>query len=546
MAGAVITVRSVSVAAGPRHVGWHATLGGMRGLLLPFVLLALLAVSCGDAADEESVPTTTETPASTTVTLIEPDDPEPADPEPAELGGPVAVVLHNTVTSNDEVITDNAIAFIGEVGEPTPGASVLDFAGIAGPASDLSRMTAPRTTTGDDWPPGASGSMARTFVDEVLPAFVDDATLDEPLPFNGTDTLFISDVLISGTVVSLTWEIVEHDDDHVVVRVDQEFDHQTLQRGAEATLVGRATGEFRVARRNPLDAVGRIDVTFDLTVGAGVTRPVHQSWEARPLPTIDANTWAGPSDGIERFTEVLVPPPPDPDTWQVAVGYGGRAWSGHATLERTWTQLTRDATPTTVRAGFDLTSNLTPDGQWLTISLSDWTADGPPFEAPPEPGLGPEFALVVAPDGRIGDARPRAAEEIDTRSQRIWFGQVLIETLPALPTDPISVGSSWQARLQGEPDGEGPIYTVVALDGRHLDLQVSGTFGLSIGDRYDGYSVSAEIDGTLRIDRQAAVPLEADITTTGTITFGTAGELDPSTSEPWESTLTLRAIADDE
>ena len=139
-------------------------------------------------------------------------------------------------------------------------------------------------------------------------------------------------------------------------------------------------------------------------------------------------------------------------------------------------------------------------------------------------------------------ARLSDTDELETRTQRDWFGRVFMTALPALPLEPISVGATWQTREQGEQDGTGPIYTVTALDPRHLELEASGDFGAYIGDRYDGYTVEATIDGTLRIDRQAAVPVDVDITMTGTITFAEAGELDPATTEPWESTFTLTAV----
>lgn len=518
----------------------------MRRVVTIVTALTLLATACSDDTDEPSTTTTLVSTTTTSTTTTAPPDestttsPTTTSPAPRAAGGPVAVTLHNGVVSNGEVIADNAITYVGTHLGDDAGTGRFNFDGVAGPSSDLALMSAPQVTTGADWPPGRSGKMARRFIDEVLPAFVDDEDLTDP-PFGGVDTLFIADVLISGTTISLPWEIVEHDDDHVVIRVDHEFEHRSVQRGAEAILVGTVIGEFRVSRRTPLDAEGRIDARFDLT-SLGATIPVHRWWEAVPVDTIEADEWTGATDGIERFTDMLTPPTGDPDVFDVAVGYGGRTWQGRMSIAQTWSQFGPDREPTTVESEVRVAGSLTADGQWLRLGLDEWVSDGPGFRGVDNPDTGPDFALVIAPDGRVGEARLRNAEERDSRSERIWFSRIFVDALPALPEERIFVGASWQARLQGEQDGTGPIYTVVALGPRYLDLEVTGAYGLYIGDRDEGYTVSATIDGTLRIDRQAAVPIDVDIETVGTITFGVAGEPDPSTTEPWRSTLTIRSV----
>ena len=515
-------------------------------------VIAFAGAACADDVDPRTATTTSvaatttagsidgSASATTTTTTTTTTTSEPPAP-PAEE--PVAVTIRHVTVWDGEVITDNGITFIGTLPEREPGSNVFPFEGVAGPSSELARMAMPRITAGDSWPPGPSGALARTFVDDVLPAFVDDEELTDPLPFGGVDRLFIDNILITGTSIAVPWEVVEYDDESVVVRTDHDFEHRDIQRGAEATLVGAVTGEFRVDRHRPLDAEGRLDVRFDLTDSAGASRPVHQYWEATPALQFRTDDWTAPTDAIDRHTEILVPPPGDPEVFDVAVGYGGRSWAGRVTIDQTWSQLDRDPTPTTVHAELALTSNLTADGQWLRISLDDWTADGPPFGDVDAPTPGPDFALVVAPDGHIGGSHPRETAAADTQNQRLWFEQIFLDALPALPAERIAVGASWQTRLQGEQEGSGPVYTVTALDPRLLELEVSGDFGSYIGDRYDGYTVGAEIDGTLRIDRQAAIPLAVDIEMTGTITFAEAGEPDPSTSRDWSSSLRLRADA---
>lgn len=513
--------------------------------LVALLAVALVAAACSDPAPvEPTAPTTTETTTTTTTVVTSTEPPATTttttslSPATGADGEEVALLLRTVSVWDGEVTIDDAATFVGVNRREGPDAP-LAFTGSIGPASDLASFAMPIVV-----PAGDAGRMPRTpaglFVDGILPAFVDDEDLTEPLPFDGHDTVFLSGVGISGTSVSVPWEVVEFDDAHVVVRTDHDFNQRDVHRGAAFTSAGNVTGEFRVGRRNPLDVVGRLDIRFQVTSSQG-SWPAHQWWDASRAPTIDASTWTTPTEGIERFVELLVPPAPDPDLATASVGYGGRAWSGTLAIEQTWTQLDREPTPTTVRSTLGVESVLDPAGQWIRLELREWDADGPPFGPGGDAADGPMFSLVVAPDGRIGDAYPRATDELDTQNQREWFGRVFTEALPALPAEQIGVGAQWQTRRHGESEDTGPIYTVTAIDPRYVELDVSGDFGAYIGDRYDGYQIAAEIDGTLRIDRQAAIPLDADIEMNGTVTFAVGGEPDPTTTEPWRSTFTVTA-----
>lgn len=461
----------------------------------------------------------------------------------------VAITVRRGSTVNGEPDVGSAVTYLGTNLGSDPQWPTVNFAGVAASERGQAVTATPVSydgTTEDGWPQDGNGSLFRTVIDEVLPDFVDDPDLAEPLPFGGADQIIVTDVGIGGTVVPVTWEVVSLDAEDVTVRVDDEFDQDTIHRGYAFRVVGRVVGEFRVDRHNLMDLEGRVDITFEI-IDDDSSSARHQWWSATPAPDDRRDeTWRTGLDGIERITEIRRTAPPDPDLWLAAFGYGGGVWSGRLEIEQTWSQATRELEPTEVRSELGVDSRFTDDGQWLTTTLRRWSAGGPPFGTEAAGELGPDMAFLVSAPGRISNAYPEGSAEIESRSQRIWFGEVLMQSLPAFPAERITVGTTWQVRLLSEEDGAGPRYTVIALDDGLLTLEIEGDYGTYYGDRYDGYTVAAEISGTLVIDWAAGIPVEVDISTVGTITFAIGGEPDPATTEPWQSTFVVRAHADDE
>ena len=462
----------------------------------------------------------------------------------------VALTLRAGSTVDGETVRDVAVTYLGTNLGADPQWPVVNFAGVAGPASADRHAATPVTYDGspdDTWPADMNGSMFRTLTDDVLPSFVYEDDRSTSLASDGTSRILVSDVGISGTSVPVVWELVSVDEHDLVVRVDSDFEQEDIHRGYRFVTTGNVSGEFRVARSNGMDVEGRLDIVFDLVDDQGEV-PLHQWWEAAPAPEPpDPDTWRTGLGGIERFSDVRAEPDADPDSFQTRFGHGGANWAGLLDIELFSTQASRTPEPMTVRTVLDVDSRFTVDGQWLSANLSEWEATGPPFTTADEgassvAGDAPPFALIVAADGRISDAYPASTDELVSRDLRIWFGQLLLEALPSFPDTPLGPGSRWQSRVQGEQDGAGPEYTLVDVVGDELHLDVGGSFGAYFGDRYDGYSVTAEIAGTIVVHWAAAIPLDVDIETTGTITFGTGGVPDPSTSEPWRSTLRIRAI----
>lgn len=545
MADAVITSTSVTVARSRRHLAAGCATepprdnGAMGRLATSLFAIALVSTACSDDTATPEPPSTVEAtsaPPSTTATT-----PPAADP--------VALTVRAGSVADDVPVRDVAVTYLGTRLGPDPDWPVDNFAGVAGPASGDRLAASPVVydgSTDDTWPQDANGSLIRRLTDDILPRFEYDRERRIGLVRDWVDQVFVADVGISGTVVPVTWEQVSADDDHIVIRVDSDFEQENIQRGHRFVTAGTVTGEFRVGRTNGMDLEGRVDIEFDV-VDDTQTSVHHQWWEATPAPaTPDPEEWRIASDGIARFSDMLADPPDDPDAFRATFGYGGADWSGRLEVERFWTQADYTVGATTVRATLDVDSRFTLDGQWLTTDLIDWESDGPPFgettvDDEARAVLPPPFALLVAPDGRIGNAYLQSSDELASRNQRTWFGQLLREALPSFPEDELGPGARWQSRVQGDQDGTGPVSTVIAVDGDELHLEVGGSYGAYFGDRYDGYLVDAEIAGTIVLHWGAAIPLEVDIETTGTITFGTGGEPDPSTTEPWRSTLRVRA-----
>ncbi len=251
-------------------------------------------------------------------------------------------------------------------------------------------------------------------------------------------------------------------------------------------------------------------------------------------------------NGVERFADIRGQAPSDVDAFRAVFGYGGSPWSGKLYIEKNWTQADRTPAPAAIASVVDVDSRYTEDGQWITMTIEEFTTDGPPFGESAVEGPAPLFALIVAADGRIADAYPSDSVEIDSRNQRIWFGRLLEETLPGFPAGPLAPGVRWQVRAQGHPDGASPLYTITSVEDGLLRVDVAGDFRIYFGDRNDGFTVAAKIDGDLVIDWSSAIPVEAHIDMEGTITFGVGGEPDPSTSRPWRYTLDVEAVADGE
>lgn len=526
----------------------------MGRLATSLLTVAVLAAACSDdTATPTPLPSATATaptsaaepPPSSTTTPT-----ETAPPPPSAPANDVAVTVRAGSSADDTLVSDVAVTYLGESLGPDPDWPVVNFAGVAGPASGDRLGATPVTYDGspdDTWPRDQNGSLIRTLTNDILPAFAYEGDRRTGLALDGADLLFIADVGISGTSVPVVWELVSADDEHLVVHVDTAFEQEDIQRGYRFVTAGTVVGEFRIARLNGMDIEGRLDIHFDV-IDDTRESVRHQWWEATPAPGLpDRDAWRNASDGVERFTDVRAEPTADPDASRSRFGYGGADWSGRLEVERFWTQADLTVGPTTVRATFDVDSRFTLDGQWLTTDRIDWEADGPPFGVTTVDDEAnavdpPLFALVVAPDGRIGDTYPLSTDELASRNQRIWFGQLLREALPSFPDSLLGPGSQWQSRVQGEQDGTGPMYTLTEVIGDELHLEVGGSFGVYYGDRYDGYWVDAEITGSIVLDWGSAIPLDVDIEKTGTITFGTAGEPDPATTEPWRSTLKITAI----
>jgi hypothetical protein len=161
------------------------------------------------------------------------------------------------------------------------------FTGTSGPITSAYAATPATHDGGDDdiWPRDAAGGLMRTFVDNVLPAFVDDADIGDPLPFGGAEQLAISDVGISGTSGPVTWRVSQLDEEFVTVTIDSSFDHEDIHRSYRFRSTGTATGEFRVNRTNVMDVVGRIDVEFVVSDDDGEQGDLHQWWEATAAAT---------------------------------------------------------------------------------------------------------------------------------------------------------------------------------------------------------------------------------------------------------------------
>lgn len=467
--------------------------------------------------------------------------------EPAVIvddsGMPVALTLQGMSDTSGSPVSNTATTFLGVTTGTEEGHALANFAGVAGPASVARFAAGPEFFDGtDSWPPGLYASTVDGWFDSVMPAFLDDPDLRAPLTFDGLDSLYILDVGIGGTTVPVTWEIAEFLGGDIVVRVDATFDQEDIHRGYAFRPVGTAVGEFRVNRFNLLDIEGRLDVEFDVIDANGRSARL-QTWVAERAPVPPGDDWVRESDGVERVAEVAGRIPPDEEHWFAPFGYGGASWDGTVEIEQFWSRLDREDAPTTIRSTLDIESRLAPDGQWLLVDVESWDATGPRFDtaAAPDTGDGEPFALTIDPRGRIGDARPADGDAFTAVNERNHFGRLWLQALPYFPEDPLEPELRWTVRLASEEPGTGLTYRVVDVVDGQLLLDVFGTTGMYIGDRYDGWTISAEVEGTMTIDWAAGVPIEVDIEATGTSTYGVAGVPDPSTAEPWRSSLTIRA-----
>lgn len=450
--------------------------------------------------------------------------------------------------------SDFEVTLLGETARgPETGTTLPGFvgrAGVAGFADSGSHPVPPITYPSDDpdaWDRSLYRAFAGQLVDDVLPAWVDDDTLYEPFPFGGSDSLILPGVGIGVHPVGVTWQVDEVDGADVLVSLDAAFDDETTMRGAYFRAVGTARGEFRVNRFNLYDLEGRIDVEFDTVLGerGDPTTRVMQWWEASPAPEQpDLQEWTEGLGGLDRTAEVDNEGEEEPAR-AVDLGYGGGTWSGSLEIEQSWTQLDRTPAPTTLRYTLDVDSRMTEVGQWIELSFTSWEVEGEPTYYPLDIGDPPPFVAVVAPKGHIEIRSPVTAGEATTRSDRIFLSRILEHLLPQLPEEQVTAGARWRVLEPSTPEGGGRGHELDAtFDGTLIPLEVTAPAGYYIGDRYDGFSISAEETGSVVIDRAGAIPLTADLVSEGTITFGTAGVPDPSTTEPWQSTLRVRSFPD--
>lgn len=484
-------------------------------------------------ADTSAEPTNS-TPATTSTTTTATPTTTTDRPVPA---GPVAVAFETGEERNGTTTGGYRAQFAGTAAAQVEGTKTPGFVGSVSALSTWASPPNARRSFSeviDDqaaWAESDFQLAAAAMFEAMLPSW----TLGDLADVDGTEPTYfqINGVGISGTAVPIIWKIDEQTESRLAISVESDFDQGSIHRGYAFTVAGTVRGAFTIDRLNPWDIEGEVVADFEIRDDNGVTS-ARQWSRAEPVEFVDRSAWdIGAFDVLTPIVTVLSVG--EGPTLLEEHQYGGGSWAGTIDVEQTWTRQWGFDDGGDLTFSADIDSQWGPNGQWIGFHKIEGATHGL-GSASAELRID-AFALVAAPQevDRFATLDRDSTEEI----VRLLPGITTLVT-PPLPEESITVGARWTVAPSNQPDLIIGTFTLAALDNGVATIEVEAPVDTYYGDRYDGWSIEADMTGTVEVDLAFAVALRADLVADGTATFGVGGDRNPATTEPWQQTITIR------